>query len=127
LHDSDARLTGFLPNLFLIATSKFLITVFRQDSFLPLKHCPSSSSSLSITKGGASAVTTLNTVLALDDTAATARSPPGQMMVSSRTDRPDTNPTLFHLTLDVPGSTETAIRVQIAQLSPELLLIRGTP
>lgn len=66
---------------------------------LPRKHCPSSSSSLSITKGGDKAVTTLKTVLARVETAATERSPPGHMIVSNRTDLPETIPTLFHLEL----------------------------
>ena len=80
---------------------------------LPLRHCPSSSSSLSMTKGGARAVTTLNTVLALEETAATDRAPPGQMIVSNRTDLPDTIPTLFHLTLDELGSTNDKIKIMI--------------
>lgn len=74
-------------------------------TFLPLRHCPSSSSSLSITKGGARAVTTLKTVRALVDTAATERSPPGQIMVSRRTDLPDTIPTRFHFVLENAGTS----------------------
>lgn len=63
---------------------------------IPLRHCPSSSNSLSMTKGGARAVTTLNTVLARVETAATDRSPPGQIIVSTLTFRPETRPTRFH-------------------------------
>lgn len=53
-----------------------------------------------MTKGGDNAVTTRNTVRARVDTAATERSPPGHIIVSKRTDRPDTKPTRFHLTLE---------------------------
>lgn len=66
---------------------------------LPLRHWPSSSSSLSMTKGGESAVTTRKAVRALEEIAATERSPPGQTIVSKRTDLPDTKPTFFQRTL----------------------------
>lgn len=83
-----------------------------------------------MTKGGARAVTTLNTVLAREDTAATDKSPPGQMIVSSLTERPDTIPTLFHLTAvegDVgSGNRKDNVQFHISDLGISCeMLIRG--
>lgn len=78
-----------------------------------------------MTKGGAKAVTTRNTVLARAETAATDKSPPGHTIVSKRTDRPDTIPTRFHLT---PSNTETRNYFQKANiiLSSYLWMFRVT-